>query len=169
MKIETPYFYQQAENLLKFHPRSNGVMESLGHEGWILHLALRCRLLMKRRLEVIMCNLWPNNQSKVQMRLVGWWESRLFLPFVIGTEIRLYSIRSLQFCAFMKWRTIHAMTLHWLLAAPHFHQLPTVGADEYITRHVQNFGQNPTMQTNICVLSCCHISGTNMKTVMMWC
>lgn len=72
-----------------------------------------------------------------------------FSPLCYWDRIRLYSIRSLQFCASMKWRTIHAITLHWLLAAPHFHQLPTVGADEYITRHVQNFGQNPPTQTSV--------------------
>ncbi len=69
--IETPYFHRQRENLFNFHRRSNGVMESLGHEGRILYLALCCRLLMKQRSEVFMCNLWPNNQSQVQMRLVG--------------------------------------------------------------------------------------------------
>lgn len=167
MKIETPYFHQQGENLLKFHPRSNGVMESLGHEGWILHLALHCRLLMKRRLEVIMCNLWPNNQSKVQMRLVGWWESRLFLPFVIGTEIRLYSIRSLQFCAFMKWKTIHADSPLTFSSSP-FSSAPNSGCGWVYNKTCPKFRAKPHY-ANICVLSCCHISGTNMKTVTMWC
>lgn len=90
-----------------------------------------------------------------------------FSPLCYWDRIRLYSIRSLQFCASMKWRTIHAITLHWLLAAPPFSSAPHSGCRWVYNKTCPKFRAKPAY-ANICLLSCCHISGTNMKTVMMF-